>query len=75
MKKYLLYLCGLAILTSGIITYKTYTYSNNQCIAGRGCCSRHGGVCGCKNGHSKCCDGTISPTCQCFKDDVKGFEI
>ena len=37
----------------------------NDYIAKKGCCSRHGGVCGCKNGRAKCCDGTTSPTCGC----------
>jgi len=31
----------------------------------RGCCSWHGGVCGCENGRAKCCDGTLSPSCGC----------
>ena len=31
----------------------------------RGCCSHHGGVCGCENGRAVCCDGTISPSCGC----------
>lgn len=33
----------------------------------RGCCSHHGGVCGCDTatGRQKCCDGTLSPTCRC----------
>ena len=30
-----------------------------------GCCSWHGGVCGCSNGRAKCCDGTLSPSCGC----------
>ena len=30
-----------------------------------GCCSWHGGVCGCRNGRVVCCDGTLSPTCRC----------
>lgn len=30
-----------------------------------GCCSWHGGVCGCLNGRAKCCDGTLSPSCGC----------
>ncbi|QJT08977.1 hypothetical protein [Oceanidesulfovibrio marinus] len=37
-------------------------------IAGRGCCSWHGGQCGCENGRVKCCDGTLSPTCRCMAD-------
>jgi len=31
----------------------------------RGCCSHHGGVCGCREGRALCCDGTLSPTCGC----------
>lgn len=33
--------------------------------SGRGCCSWHGGVCGCSNGRALCCDGQLSPTCGC----------
>jgi hypothetical protein len=32
---------------------------------GRGCCSWHGGECGCSNGREMCCDGSASPTCTC----------
>ena len=31
----------------------------------RGCCSHHGGVCGCGGDTLRCCDGTDSPTCEC----------
>jgi len=33
----------------------------------QGCCSWHGGVCGCDSvtGRVLCCDGTLSPTCTC----------
>lgn len=31
----------------------------------RGCCSHHGGVCGCEKGRTVCCDGNFSPTCGC----------
>lgn len=34
-------------------------------IEKRGCCSWHGGVCGCTGGRAKCCDGTLSPSCGC----------
>ena len=35
--------------------------------AGRGCCSRHGGVAGCNsNGRQVCNDGTLSPSCTCY---------
>ncbi len=32
-----------------------------------GCCSHHGGVCGCDTniGSQVCCDGSYSPTCGC----------
>ena len=31
-----------------------------------GCCSWHGGVCGCSpSGRKTCCDGTLSPSCTC----------
>lgn len=32
---------------------------------GRGCCSHHKGVCGCSGGRTVCCDGTLSPSCNC----------
>ncbi|MBS4759136.1 MAG: hypothetical protein KHX03_00355 [Clostridium sp.] len=31
----------------------------------RGCCSHHGGVCGCSHGRAVCCDGSLSPSCGC----------
>lgn len=34
---------------------------------GRGCCSWHGGECGCQNGRDVCCDGTLRPSCTCHK--------
>ncbi len=35
--------------------------------AKRGCCSWHGGVCGCENGRVVCCDGTYSKSCSCAR--------
>jgi len=34
-----------------------------------GCCSHHGGVCGCNfgTGMQQCCDGKDSPSCRCPK--------
>lgn len=48
-------------------------FKKNQCIVGshieearRGCCSHHGGVCGCSSdGRAQCCDGALSPSCGC----------
>lgn len=38
----------------------------NEQVAGRGCCSHHGGVCGCSSdGRAQCCDGGLSPSCGC----------
>lgn len=34
-----------------------------------GCCSHHGGVCGCAGGRQQCCDGALSPSCTCHKAD------
>jgi hypothetical protein len=34
-----------------------------------GCCSHHGGVCGCTGGRQQCCDGALSPSCTCHKED------
>ena len=33
----------------------------------RGCCSWHGGVCGCSYGNIVCCDGQLSPSCGCSR--------
>ncbi|WP_164885280.1 hypothetical protein [Geovibrio thiophilus] len=44
-------------------TLLSYSYSAEY--ERRGCCSKHGGVCGCSNGRALCCDGTLSPTCGC----------
>lgn len=38
-------------------------------LAGRGCCSHHGGQCSCVGGSVKCCDGSFSPSCSCNVND------
>lgn len=38
-------------------------------LARRGCCSHHGGVCGCQGGRIVCCDGGYSPSCTCDKEE------
>ena len=58
MKKYLIL---LFLFIPGIV------------YAGRGCCSQHGGVCGCtKYGKQLCCDNTPSPSCTCTPPTVYG---
>lgn len=49
-------------------------------LAQRGCCSHHGGVCGCQSGRVTCCDGSYSPSCTCkggetIIDEDEGFKI
>lgn len=39
----------------------------------RGCCSRHGGICGCSAaGRIACCDGSLSPSCNCSQIGCPG---
>ena len=41
--------------------------------AARGCCSGHGGVCGCsKYGKQVCCDTSLSKSCTCTPPEVWG---
>lgn len=37
-----------------------------------GCCSHHGGVCGCSGVRAQCCDGSLSPSCGCDLHDDEG---
>lgn len=67
MKKFLISLgLFLALVVAGLTSYVVASPDCN--IFNRsGCCSHHGGVCGCnKNFHRlKCCDGSLSPSCGC----------
>lgn len=38
----------------------------------QGCCSHHGGVCGCGGDFVVCCDQTFSPTCSCTEINCPG---
>ncbi len=44
-------------------------------VAQQGCCSWHGGVCGCQNGRVVCCDGRYSPSCTCNKESVEAQDL
>jgi len=44
-----------------------------EVVAQRGCCSHHGGVCGCSDGRTVCCDSSFSPSCGCNQEDIKQF--
>ena len=55
---------GFSDLSEGVtqLSYMNYNIlDSNQ----RGCCSWHGGVCGCEGGRKVCCDGSLSPSCRC----------
>jgi hypothetical protein len=67
--------------TSGVkpdtfVCSKAKTKNQIPMLTRRGCCSHHGGVCGCgPGGRQQCCDGTLSPTCTCFRNQIKGRSI
>jgi len=44
---------------------KGKTFASAEEALQSGCCSWHGGVCGCSNGRKTCCDGETSPSCRC----------
>ena len=47
-------------------TSACFAISNIKIDKRRGCCSHHGGVCGCTQGRAVCCDGSYSPSCGCY---------
>ena len=58
----------LGVISVSLITINnlnTEQNYNQEQVERGGCCSRHGGVCGCQNGRAKCCDGVLSPSCGC----------
>ena len=70
MKKYFIVLGVLSILGFGCFAGAKHYQANKiqeKCLAGQGCCSWHGGQCGCTPyGEVRCCDGTTSPSCRCY---------
>lgn len=50
-----------SLFASFIIFWPLFSFATS------GCCSHHGGVCGCNTstGSQSCCDGTDSPSCGC----------
>ena len=57
------------------IDINTYNLNSVNQLARSGCCSWHKGVCGCRNGRQLCCDGTLSPSCTCFSNSPKKYQI
>ena len=58
-------LCAEEIKCKGSI----FLNFNSQELVQKGCCSHHGGVCGCSGGRQACCDGKLSPSCLCRGED------
>jgi hypothetical protein len=52
-----------AFLSGGRVSPTTASAASE--VEKSGCCSWHGGVCGCSGGRALCCDGVLSPTCGC----------
>lgn len=76
LKQVLLVAFLVSLIAFPVVTSSMPTVTNASCryeapasasdpSLKRGCCSWHGGVCGCKNGRAVCCDGSYSPTCGC----------
>ena len=57
---------ALSILTI-VLLLLLLVFSSPKVEATSGCCSWHGGVCGCDTsiGREICCDGSYSPSCTC----------
>lgn len=51
----------IAVFIAAIFLFQGIT----PALATQGCCSHHGGVCGCSGGRQSCCDGSLSPSCTC----------
>lgn len=66
MKK--LIILAIVIVFTGLTALAVNVYQNPNCnvLNRQGCCSHHGGVCGCGGSRLMCCDGTLSPSCPCY---------
>lgn len=62
MRKILIAIIILVVCSGTCMAFFHNTKTNER----QGCCSHHGGVCGCSNGRALCCDGTLSPSCGCY---------
>ena len=67
--------CPCEAVQSSVQTPKSNCEANDVIAAlsegQQGCCSWHGGVCGCNSGRVVCCDGSYSPTCRCRAGQVE----
>lgn len=55
----------LVFATFSANAYERCLIPQQDIVYARGCCSHHGGVCGCSMGRATCSDGTLSPSCGC----------
>jgi len=57
----------IGIFSLSIKPNQAFGQCSANTIQRAGCCSHHGGVCGCNQtyGRYQCCDGSISPSCTC----------
>jgi hypothetical protein len=55
--------------SQGADRYITLSGLEKSTVDRSGCCSHHGGVCGCSGARQQCCDGALSPSCTCNHDD------
>ncbi len=56
----------------GVFIFICIFFSIDKVLAGRGCCSHHGGQAYCSGGRWVCKDGTYSPTCTCSGGAASG---
>lgn len=52
-----------SIITNNLLSM--FSLKSSGTISKSGCCSWHGGVCGCTGSRQLCCDGSLSPSCTC----------
>lgn len=67
MKKiFLIFVFASLFFIPGLIKYnQAIGECSTPQVERSGCCSHHGGVCGCGGYRARCCDGTLSPSCEC----------
>jgi hypothetical protein len=54
------------VIISALFLPVFFTLHSRHINERAGCCSHHGGVCGCSGSRAMCCDGTLSPSCRCY---------
>jgi hypothetical protein len=75
MKRSLVAITLAAVLAVPTVPAPSSTADMSSClapdrlqVAQAGCCQRQGGVCGCRGGTPKCCNGTMGGGCSCRQD-------